>query len=124
MKHRLVIAAAVSALLINACDNSTRPGGGGTVNAVVVSPNGDEGAAVLDVVGTVESFTGTEGVSVYTTATTTGTRVVLVRLTPGTLSMKLALQDQDRLPAISVIEVADADDRVRPSIAGYAVELK
>ena len=124
MKHRFVIAVAVSVMLVAACDNSARPGGGGNVDAVLVSPNGDEGAAVLDVTGTVESFTGTEGVSVYTTPTSTGTRVVLVRLTPGTLSMKLSLQDQDRLPAISVVEVADGDDRVRQSVAGYTVELK
>ena len=124
MKNRLVIAVAAAALLLSACDNSNRPGGGGSISAVVVSPNGDEGAAVLDVVGTVESFTGTDGVSVYTTPTSTGTRVVLVRLTPGTLSMKLSVQDQDQLPAISVVEVADPDDRVRPSIAGYTVELK
>ena len=124
MKNRLVIAVAAAALLLSACDNSNRPGGGGSISAVVVSPNGDEGAAVLDVAGTVESFTGTDGVSVYTTPTSTGTRVVLVRLTPGTLSMKLSVQDQDQLPAISVVEVADPDDRVRPSIAGYTVELK
>jgi hypothetical protein len=47
-----------------------------------------------------------------------------VRLTPGELSMKVSLPDVSRTPQITVVEVADGDNKLRPSVAGYHVELR
>ena len=124
IKNAMLAGLAAAALLISACDSSTRPGGPGTLTATVTSPNGDEGAAVLDVVGTVQSFSGTGDVSVYTTPVATGTRVVLVRLTPGPLSMKLTVPDVSQPPTVSIVEVAAGDDRLRTSVAGYGVTFR
>ncbi|HEX6576421.1 MAG TPA: hypothetical protein VF042_15750 [Gemmatimonadaceae bacterium] len=119
---RLVVWIASLAVLAG-CD-STRPNGPGTVTAALVSPNGAEGAAILDVTGTVESFKPSNNVSMYTTPSAAGTRVILVSLTPGDLSVKLSLADVSATPQVSVVEVADGDDKVRPSLTGYRVEFR
>jgi hypothetical protein len=120
---RKLLVCAASVLLLTSCD-STRPGGPGTLTAVVASPNGAEGAAVLDVAGPVEALTSNGDVSVYMTPAGAGTRAILVRLTPGELSMKVRLADVSQVPQITVVEVAGDDDKLRPSVAGYHVELK
>lgn len=113
---------AAVALLI-ACDGSTDPGGPGTLTASLISPNGAEGAAVLDIVGAVETVTGSDEVAAYTTPSATGTRVVLVRMNAGAISVRLRVPDVSRPPQASVVEVADGDDRVRSSLSGYRVEI-
>ena len=112
-----------SVILLGSCD-STRPGGSGTLTAVVTSPNGAEGAAVLDVEGVVESLSANGNVALYTTPLGQATRVILVRTTPGELSMKVSLADVSQTPRITVVEVADGDNKVRPSVSGYQVELR
>jgi hypothetical protein len=121
MKTFLVCA--MSVVLLSSCD-STRPDGPGTLTAVVTSPNGAEGAAVLDIEGIVESVTANGNVSLYLTPSGQATRAILVRLTPGELSMKVSLPDVSRTPQITVVEVADGDNKLRPSVAGYHVELR
>ena len=110
-------------LLAVGCDGSTEPDGPGTITASLISPAGPEGAAILDIVGTVDAVTGTSDVAAYSTPTATGTRVILVRMTPGPLQVRLGIPDVSRPPAITVVEVADGDDRVRTSVSGYHVEL-
>jgi hypothetical protein len=120
---RKLFVSVVSFLLLTSCD-STRPDGPGTLTAVVTSPNGAEGAAVLDIEGTVESVTANSNVSLYLTPSGQATRAILVRLTPGELSMKVSLPDVSRTPQITVVEVADGDNKLRPSVSGYHVELR
>jgi hypothetical protein len=124
MKRAISIAVAVAALLTASCDNSTGSSGPGPLSAVLVSPNGNEGAAVLDVVGSVESVTTPDGVSAYTTPAANGLRIVLVRLDAGTLSMTLKVPDISNPPALSVVEVAGPDNALRQSLAGYRVEIQ
>jgi len=66
----------------------------------------------------------TGDVSLYTTPSAAGTRVILVRMTPGELSMKVSLADVSQTPQVSVVEVADGDDKVRASLTGYRVEFR
>jgi hypothetical protein len=124
MKRAISIAVAVAALLTASCDNSTGSSGPGPLSAVLVSPNGNEGAAVLDVVGSVESVTTPDGVSAYTTPAANGLRIVLVRLDAGPLSMTLKVPDISNPPALSVVEVAGPDNALRQSLAGYRVEIQ
>ena len=113
----------LSLLFVIGCDGSTEPSGPGTITVSIVSPNGAEGAAILDIVGPVETVTGANDVSAYPTPSATGTRVVLVRMTPGSLQVRLGIPDVSRPPSVSVIEVADGNDRLRESVGGYSVEL-
>lgn len=122
--RRSLVMVALCMLASTACDNSTPPNTAGTLTAVLVSPNGAEGAAILDVAGTVESFGADTGITVFTTPSATGTRVIVVRMTPGELSVRLALEDVSKPPTVSVVEVADGDDKLRQSLSGYRVELR
>ena len=123
MNRRILLLLALAAFSFAACD-STRQNTSGVLTAVLVSPHGAEGAAVLDVSGTTESFSATDGVSLFTTPSATGTRLIAVRLTPGELSLKVAVDDVSRPPAVTVVEVADGDDRLRASLTGYRVEFR
>ena len=123
MRPRLVLFAALVLTAVS-CDSTEPKGGPGTVTAVLVSPNGPEGAAVLDVNGVVESFTATNDVSVYTTPSSTGTRVVLVRVTPGELSVKMKVSNTLEPPPVTVVEVAGGDDKLRASVSGYQVAFQ
>jgi hypothetical protein len=38
--------------------------------------------------------------------------------------MKVSLPDVSRTPQITVVEVADGDNKLRPSVSGYHVELR
>lgn len=120
---RKILLSILVVTVTSACD-STRPGGPGTVTAVLVSPNGAEGAAVLDITGPVESLSANGDVSLYRTPSANGTRAILARLTPGELSMKISLADVSATPQIGVVEVAGGDDKLRSSLAGYRVELR
>ena len=120
---RKLLVCVTSVLLLASCD-STNPSGPGTLTAVLKSPNGAEGAAVLDVEGIVESMSANGDVTLYQTPSGQATRAVLVRLTPGELSMKVTLADVSRTPQITVVEVADGDNKVRPSVSGYNVEFR
>lgn len=124
MKSIIVRTIPMLMLLLAACDSSTRPGGRGTLTAQLTSPNGADGAAVLDVVGAVESLAAPSDVSIYTTPIANGTRVVLVRMTPGELSMNVTVADISKPPAISVVQVADGGDRLREPLTQYAVTLR
>jgi len=119
-----MIATAAILAFTASCDSPARPGGRGNLTAVITSPNGDEGAAVLDVNGTVDAFVGSSDVSVYTTPAPSGTRVVLVRMTPGALSVTLTVPDISRPPTISIVEIADGADHLRASLAGYTVAVR
>ena len=124
MKHPTLAALAVAALAFAGCEGSTRPDGPGTLTAALVSPNGAEGAAILDVVGPVESFNGSSDVSVHTTPTANGVRAIVVRLSPGALQMSMRVPDVSNPPAITVVEVAGGNDKLRPSISGYQVDIR
>ena len=124
MKRATFTAFAFAALLSSGCENSNASSGPGPLSAALVSPNGNEGAAVLDVAGTVTSVTTPNGVTAYTTPSANGLRIVLVRLDAGTLSMKLNVPDVSKPPNVSVVEVAGPDDVLRQSLTGYRVEIE
>ncbi len=123
MRNRFLLWTALSCAVLASCDRSTEPGGPGTLTASLLSPNGAEGAAILEIVGEVETVSGTNDVQAFSSVTPGGKRVIVVRSSPGDLSVKLRVPDVSRPPQVSVIEVADGDDRIRASLNGYRVEL-
>ena len=79
---------------------------------------------MLDVAGPIQSLSASGDVSLYQTSYGTLTRAILVRLTQGELSMKISVPDVAKPPQITVVEVADGDNKVRPSVSGYNVEFR
>ena len=123
MNFRKIFSVGVAALAFAACD-STPPNESGTLTAVLVSPNGAEGAAILDVVGDFESITAGNEVSLFTTPSANGMRAIVVRPAAGELSVRIAVDDVSRPPAVSIVEVSDGDDKLRTSLSGYRVEFR
>jgi hypothetical protein len=123
MTKQIRLCLALVTLGVAACDGSTDPGGPGTLTASIISPNGSEGAAILEVAGPVDTVTATSDSRVFSSVTPTGRRVIVVRGNPGNLSVKIRVPDVSRPPQVSIIEIADGDDRIRASLNGYRVEF-
>lgn len=115
----LTLAAAVAA-----CSDGGPVAAPGTRTVTLVSPSGDEGAALLTLVG--EGVGPVEGVGeteVHRSDADGVTRLVLFDLNGGTLAFRMALADTSRLPAAYIEEVAGPDDQLRVGLAAYRLEL-
>jgi len=102
------------------------PGGPGSINVTLSSPNGAEGSAVFEMAGgtgpgVVTSFGGE--VYHYFNYGTGVTRVVVIMDVPGNVQFKVGTSDVGDLPVVTVLQVADGDDQLRASLSGYEVEV-
>ena len=95
----------------------------GTLAASVVGPNGDEGAAVILVLGDgVNSVSPAGGSDVYVREGDSTTRIVVLHPTGGTLGFELTVDDVTDPPSFIIEEVAGPDDALRADVSAYAVE--
>ena len=112
--------------LLAACgsDGGGEPRQAITWSAQLVSPNGAEGAAVLELEGVVAATRAPAGTRVLHSVDGDVTRVVVVRDQPGQLSFELDLVERGAAPAASVIEVSGPDDALRATTTAYRVSLR
>lgn len=107
-----------------ACGEEPPPPGPGTVTATLVSPNGDEGAAVVALFGAgIQSISPLGATEVFSLLNGDGARVVLLNESGGLLEFEIALADTLQKPDVIVVEVAAPDDHLRVATDGYSVEL-
>ena len=93
--------------------------------ATIESPNGAEGAAVVELAGDVAAdVTADDGSEAFADAALGVTRVVIVRGSPGAHRFRLRLPAGATPPTARVIEVADGSDRLRASVSGYSVRFE
>lgn len=123
MIRRILIVPA--ALALAACD----PGGtgpsleGGTFRAVLQSPNGAEGAALLEMEGTgITDFTAPAG-ELLGTSQGTPRRMVFLKEPAGTIEFQVTVEPGNELPTVRVLEVVDGADVPRASLNGYRVNF-
>jgi hypothetical protein len=96
---------------------------GARLQAFVVSPNGAEGAAVIEVEGRrVVGITAAAG-QVFVSRSGDILRAVIVRDDPGPIEFTVRVLDPRFPVATRVLQVADGENRVRPNVDGYQVEL-
>lgn len=110
-------------LLLAACDGggTGADAPGGEYIAALESPNGPEGAAILELTGDgVQSITATS-LSLFRQPVSGGTRLVLVREPEGRLEFRVRMAPGSPPPDVRVVEVVDGRDRQRASVAGYEV---
>ena len=121
-----LILAALAVTSVLACEDSgpAGPSGPGVINVELVSPGGPEGSAVFEVSGG-GGFTSVAatGADVYYDLGADLVRVVVIRDGPGQIRFRLGTGDVGNLPTVTVLQVADGDDQLRSSLAGYEVEL-
>ncbi|MEQ9399636.1 MAG: hypothetical protein RJQ04_10780 [Longimicrobiales bacterium] len=124
LRSRVVAAVAVAALAVGACGDEGPISGPGTLTAVVSSPNGSEGAAVVTLIGEgVGAVTALDG-WLFEERIADGVRVMVVNDQAGPLRFQVALADTTQRPVGTVEEVAGPDDVLRSlATAGYTVEF-
>ncbi len=115
-----------AALAFLSCDEGAlpEPPVPGDLAVVLLSPNGLEGAAVLETTdGGILQITSVGG---QTTHWRTGgaTRIVVLLDAPGEIRFTLSVDNVESPPEITIIEVADGDNRLRDDLSGYSVSLQ
>ena len=123
---RAFLAGAAVLLAGSACEDSP-PGPAsvpGDVAVTLVSPNGAEGGAVLSTgeAGIIE-VSAEAAVQVYHWREAGEDRIVALCDAAGEIRFRMSVADVNRPPRLDVIEVADAANRLRASLAGYEVEI-
>jgi hypothetical protein len=105
-----------------ACDDGTgASSAGGEFIAALQSPNGPEGAALLELTGEgIESVAGSS-VSLFQLPVSGGRRVMLVREPAGVIEFRVRVAAGNELPDARVLQVVDGNDQVRASTDGYRV---
>lgn len=92
--------------------------------AVLVSPSGSEGAAVLDLSGggfsEIRADTGT---TLFVEPSGDASRVVLILDEPGAIRFRLRLENEKQPPRVDVVEVAGGDNALRDP-AAYTVRFE
>lgn len=92
------------------------------LRVLLESPNGDEGAAVIELVGPgLGEVTAPEG-TVFTHVSGDTTRVVILLDDPGPIELTVHVQGL-AFPGAAVLQVADDRDNVRP-LAGYRASIE
>lgn len=113
------------AVLMAACGDAGPRSGPGTLTATILSPNGDEGAAVVLVFG--PGITGVESLDGRAFSQQRGdtlTVVVVREGDAGTLRFALSVADTTRSFAGTIVEVSGPDDMLRMPLSGYRVEIR
>jgi len=126
MRFRAIQSLAFAGVLLSvaACGDAGPVPGPGTLTAVVVSPNGAEGAAVVSFpsagVGQIGAVSG-EVFSLVDGGTVT---VVVINEPGGELAFSVALTDTTQAPLGLVEQVAAPNDVLRTTLAGYTLEFR
>lgn len=119
----LIALALIAAVGIVACGDEPTPPEPvpGDLIVTVVSPNGVEGAAVLETADAGIIGVSAENAQVFHWRAGGLSRVVLLLDQPGELRFRLSVQDLSRPPNLRIVEVADGENSLRASHAGYVV---
>jgi hypothetical protein len=119
-------ALAIACLLAAACDDAPpepQPVPG-DLDVTLVSPNGSEGAAVLQTED--EGIVGIsveEGLQVFHWTEGGLTRIVLLLDDVGEVRFRMNVTDVNRPPQLELVEVSDGSNRLRSSLEGYEIAL-
>jgi hypothetical protein len=97
----------------------------GDLDVTLVSPNGSEGAAVLETEdeGVVEVSV-EEGLQAFHWTEGGLTRIVLLLDGVGEIRFRMSVTDVYRPPRLELVEVADGVNRLRSSLAGYEIAVE
>ncbi len=108
-----------------ACDDVSPSASGDLpvrLTAVLQSPNGDEGAVLIETRDPIVSVEELEG-TLFVHREDDLTRVFIVLDTPGTIRFSVTLGAPAASIEWRILEVAGPDDGLRPDVSGYEVEL-
>ena len=122
--RRLALGAVTATAVFFACDsNPTAVSGPGELHALVVSPNGPEGAAVLELRGAGLGTVSMSGGYAFGEPSAGSMRLVVVLNQPGDIAFTISVDDVGNVPTATIVEVSDGANQLRASSAGYTVEF-
>ena len=111
-------------LTLAACGDAGPVSAPGTVTAVVVSPNGSEGAAVVSLTGAgIGDVTAASG-EVWSRVEGGAVTVVVINEPGGELAFRVALADTTQKPLWTIEQVAAPSDVLRTTLASYTLEFR
>jgi hypothetical protein len=118
---RALLAAAL-ACAIGSCDAGPIQPTAGELELAVISPNGSEGAALIELEGVAFARITAVNGRVFTHRSGDRTRVVILRDFPGNLVIRVAVDDVQDRPRVMILEVASGDNGLRDELSEYRVE--
>jgi hypothetical protein len=110
-------------VLLGGCGDAGPQSGPGSVEVRLASPNGAEGSAVVTVFGEGVRGVSTANGRVFSRHDGDTVRVVVVGDVPGDLRFALSMADTTAVLQGVVLQVADGEDRLRSTVADYALEF-
>lgn len=118
----LLVAAAALAFLACGDDGpSEPPPGAGDLVAHLISPYGNEGAAVFETTDAGISSVACDGCDIYHNRVDGTSRIVVLMDTSGEIRFTMSVADRQSPPELQVIEVAGPDNQTRDDVSLYAV---
>jgi len=111
-------------LLAASCGTETPPeGGAGVLTFALTGSQVGEGAMLVDLTGSgIGELSAVDG-DLFERRSGSSVRVFVVREDAGELRFAVELSDTLNVPRIDLIEVAGADNALRPSLSSYDVEV-
>jgi hypothetical protein len=125
-KVRKAALAGLMVLALGACESMgpEEKGGPGFLTATLHSPKGAEGSAVFQLEDGVDlGLVSASGGEVFYQHAGASSRVVVVLDEPGEVQFQVHTGDRSEPPRVTVLQVADESDDLRPSLDGYTVDL-
>jgi hypothetical protein len=93
------------------------------LHAVLTSPAGAEGAAVLELTSAgLGEVTPVEG-RVFARQGAGVVTLIIILDEPGEITFRVSVADIRSPPTVTVLEVADVEDQLRASLEGYEVQF-
>jgi len=114
------------ALTVAACDflGPDGPKGPGSLLATLVSPAGNEAAAVFELTGGIDLRTvSPDGGEVFYQHFGGSTLIVVVMDEPGEVRFQVRTENVGHLPEVTVLQVASGENELRTSLSGYTVHF-
>lgn len=93
------------------------------VTATLISPNGAEGAVVVELTGVAITGLANDDGDIFSQFDGTTVRIVVVRDDPGDITFRFVVPSPGDRPSGSVIEVAAGNNDLRGSVSGYSLEF-
>ena len=124
LRSGTALAVALAFTVSGCTDDPVVPSGGpAQFQVTVISPNGPEGAVLIEIDHTGLGPITVLGGSAFSQERGDVTRLVIVLTDPGQVAFLMRVDDAAVLPTAKVLEVADGDNELRTSVNGYRVDF-
>ncbi len=129
MNHRLnrtlsPLVRCVLLVVAAGCGEPSAPGGPGQFHITVESGNADDAAAILELSGGGLGEITVVGGQSFSQRDGDNARVVIILDDPGTIDFSVDSDNLSQPPVVTIIEIADGNNRLRSSIAEYRTSVQ